>query len=340
MLEIRPRHGFRIHYFSAPVVRTTKMTLAAALLAAGCREGPSQGELDRLRREVQAEDARLRAVDATVAEPWRITVRTEAPGVRLSLSIEELAARADTEVETVGPSPGTAYASPHRFRGVRLARLLDGVDAGADGDVTLLGADGFFTTLRLEDVTRHPIVVAVQRDGAPIPRGEGGPVLVAIPLSRDADLAARYGETGFCFYLTGVVMGRPRPRLDVGGAPREPAELVRAGLVTRRQVARFRRGWPAGDGVALTGVRLAALVGEGAGARVTSFGRAREDAVVLTREEIASCDPLVVTGEDPVASPIPPSVGGPALLAPLASCAAGFASRPWPAFVDAIEATP
>lgn len=339
MLEIRPRHGFRIHYFSAPVVRTTKMTIAAALLAVGCREGPSRGELERLRAEARAEDARLRAVDAAVIGPWRITIRTGAPGVRASLSIEELAARADTEFETVGPSPGTAYASPHRFRGVRLARLLDGVDAGADGEVTLLGADGFFTTLRLEDVTRHPIVVAVQRDGAPIARADGGPVLVAIPLSRDADLAARYGETGFCFYLTGVVVGRPRPRLDVGGAPREPGELARAGLVTRRQVARFRRGWPAGEGVALTGVPLSALVGAG-GARVTSFGRAEEDALVLTREEIASCDPLVVVGGDPVADPIPPSAGGPALLAPLPTCAAGFASRPWPAFVDAIEAAP
>jgi len=86
------------------------------------------------------------------------------------------------------------------------------------------------STLRWDDVEKFPVLLAVERDGAPIARSEGGPVLLVLPLSLEASLAARYGENGFCFYVTGIAVGRPRPRVGVSGKVREPEELARLGL--------------------------------------------------------------------------------------------------------------
>lgn len=318
----------------------TKITYAVlfAGVVSGCRGGPSAEELARLRDEVRAEDARLRARDDAGAQTWTLNLRTSTPGVRRTFTLAELVGRARTEIRTVGPSSGTDYTTPHRFRGVRLAELVDGADPGPGGEVTLIGADGYYTALRWEDVQRYPILVAVERDGAPIARADGGPVLAALPLSLEADLAARYGEDGFCFYLTGIGVGRPRPRIDVDGMVREPEDLVRPGLVRRKQRVRFRRGWPASSELEIAGVRLSDVVGtKTSPVRVASFGRPPHDAVVMTPEELESCDPLLVVGPTPTTAPIPLGIGGPVLLAPLPTCTAAWAASPWPALVDGVE---
>lgn len=315
----------------------TSALLVAGLMA-GCKGGPSAEELARLRNEVRTEDARLRARDGTSAPEWTVQLRTSTPGVRRQFTLSELFGRARAEISTVGPSTGTDFTTPHLFRGVRLSELIDGADAGADGEVTLIGADGYYVGLRWEDVQRYPILVAVERDGAPIGRADGGPVLAALPLSLESDLAVRYGEDGFCFYLTGIGVGRPRPRIDVNGVVREPDDLVKGGLVHRRQRVRFRRGWSATAEVDVAGVRLSDVVGSTtAPVRVTSFGRPRRDDVVVTPDELASCDPLLVVGPTPTTTPLPLGIGGPVLLAPLPTCTAAWAARPWPTLVDGVE---
>lgn len=298
-----------------------------------CRRGPTAEERARLLDEVHAEDAKRRASVTNVAEPWVVEIRTDAPGVRRTLGFDELARRATETLTTVGPSPGAGFGTPNAYRGVRLSHLLDGVDAGSGASVTLVGEDGYFTRIAAEDVMRYPVLVAVERDGKPLARSDGGPVLAALPLSQVPDLAARYGADGFCFYLKGIIVGRPAARLSIEDRPYGPEELA-AKSVTRHHEVRFRRGWSAGA-VDVVGPRLASLVTSKGPFVVTTFGG--REGIVVTREELDACDPLLVIGRHPATEPLSTDSGGPILLAPLPSCKAPWAVGTWPAFVDGVE---
>lgn len=305
---------------------------------------PSAEEIARLRKEAKDEDARLRATrDAgPPPEQWSIEIRSAIAGAKTILTAGRLEETADKEVATIAPAADTGYKTEHRYKGVLLSKALAGVgtgDAGADSDVTIIGADGYWTVLKYEDVKLSPILLAVQRDGQRIPRHLGGPVLLVLPISGFPDLAVRYGENGWCYYVTGIAIGHPRARLRIGETVREPSELVAKGTTRRKQRVRFRRGW-SNDEVMLTGVKLADLFPGAKAVKVFSFGREDGKEVTVTADDMRACDPLLVLGESPMTKPLSPELGGPALLAPLPDCGASWAHAGWPTFVDTIQAVP
>ncbi len=318
---------------------------ALAIFALTCLscQGVAPEELARLRKEAKDEDARLRAAHDAGAPPpeaWSIEIRGAAAGSKTMLTAARIEAMADREIRTIAPSPDTGYKTEHKYKGVPLSRVLgDLPDAGPDTEVTVIGVDGFWTTLKRVDIEQAPILLAIERDGHRIPRHLGGPVLLALPLSSYPDFAVRYGENGWCYYVGAIGVGRPRARIRIGDTVREPSDLLAKGIVRRKQQVRFRRGW-SGDESALAGVRLADLFPNARGVRVWSFGREEGKEVVVTAEDMKTCDPLLVIGESPTKDPIPPSLGGPALLAPLPDCPAMWAHAAWPTFIDTLEAVP
>ncbi|MBS2017747.1 MAG: hypothetical protein JST00_33020 [Deltaproteobacteria bacterium] len=319
------------------------LVVALAIASAACGR-PSAEEIARLRAEAREEDARQRAgLDAgPPAEAWSIEIRSSVPGQKATLTAARLEETGDKEIVTIAPAADTGYKAEHRYKGMLLSKALDdlgGLDGGADTEVTILGADGYWTALRADDVKYSPILLAVLRDGRRIPRNLGGPVSLALPISSHPDLAVRYGENAWCFYVSGIIVGRPRARLRIDDAVREPSELVAKGATRRRQRVRFRRGW-SNDEVVLDGVRLAALFPSAKAVKVYSFGREPGSEVTITAEEMRACDPLVVLGDAPMTHPLAPNLGGPAVLAPLPGCGASWAQAGWPAFLDTLQAVP
>lgn len=319
------------------------LVLALGIALPACSR-PSAEEIAQLRKEAKDEDARLRASrdGGPPAEQWSIEIRSAIAGAKTILTAGRIEETADKEVTTIAPAADTGYKAEHRYKGILLSKALAGVgatDAGADDDVTVIGADGFWTVFKYDDVKFAPILLAVQRDGQHIPRHLGGPVLLVLPISSFPDLAIRYGENGWCYYVSGIAIGHPRARIRIGDTVREPSELVAKGMTRRKQRVRFRRGW-SGDEVMLSGVRLSALFPDAKAVKVFSFGREEGKEVVVTAEEMHACDPLLVLGDSPATRPISPTLGGPALLAPLPDCGASWAHAGWPAFIDTIQAVP
>lgn len=319
------------------------LLLALGIATAACSR-PSADEIARLRKEAKDEDAKARAArDAgPPPEQWTVEIRSAIAGAKTILTAGRIEETADEEVVTIAPASDTGYKAEHRYKGVLLSKALAGVgnaDAGADTEVTVIGADGFWTVFRYDDVKYAPILLSVLRDGKRIPRNLGGPVFLALPISSHPDLAIRYGENGWTYYVSGIVVGHPRARLRVDDVVREPSELVAKGATKRKQRVRFRRGW-SNDEVALSGARLLDLFPTAKGVEIFSFGREPGKEIVITADEMRACDPLLVLGDAPETQPIPPAIGGPALIAPLPDCGASWARAEWPALLDTLRAVP
>ena len=80
------------------------------------------------------------------------------------------------------------YNGPVQFEGVPMVRLMDAV--GAEGEkVTAVALNDYSMDIPLSDFTRFRVLLAMLRDGAPMPANERGPLFIVYPY--DADSALR-----------------------------------------------------------------------------------------------------------------------------------------------------
>lgn len=327
-----------------------------AILLSGCSQNPTEEQLTQWRADAIARNDAIVAQRGKTAKPqkWEFFVSGQTTKGSQTLDWDELEAMATSRVSTTSPHNSKDLKAMLYFRGIAVSQLLDrfGVKPTATS-VTFLGYDGFRSTVSISDLRRYPIMLALERDGRPISRSEGGPLFLIFPQSQYPQLQQKYAEQFWTFYVTNAIVGNESPQIRIGNQILDSKTLDKLPLITVEETVGYRQGWPIGK-VKLHGVRVRDVL---RAAKVTiadnnvvivkgksAVSRDPNNYLRLRSADIRHCDILLVTrwGEDK--QPIPAKLGGPITLALTGSCYAtsDFQSpvdddRRWLTFVEELE---
>ena len=318
---------------------------ATATATAACDRAPRAEELDRLHGEAVRANAEAAARAPRGDEPgFQLTVSGQLGRPADTLAWPALEHLATARVRTLNIQ-APERPTPTEFRGVLVRDLLDRFAANpAAREATVVSLDGFRATVDLADARRYRMLLAIEADGAPIPRTSGGPIFLIHPLSENGPaLRARYPDRFWAFYVTHLIVGTEAPRLDVDGHVLERAALEAAPPASYDGKVGWKVDWPADAvhvrGIAVVDALAAAGVPLPARGRVIVRGKAEVHhdparPIAFTVEELARCRPLLALREGPTEAPIPARLGGPIALVP-APC--GDGDGRWVTFVDSIH---
>jgi len=339
---------------AALIVLALAIALAAA--AAACTDRPSDAELDAWRREADDWNARLVLAHGREAREreakerdWTLVVSGQTgTGKDVRLKLADLEPLATTRVRTT-VATDVADKKVVEFRGVRLQDLLEraGMAPGVS-EVTCVAFDAYRATVPVEDIRRYPILLALERDGQPIPRKQGGPLCLVFPESDHKELRARYTDKFWAWYVTHVIVGTETVRLRVGGREIDLAALDALAQISFEGTVGYKLHWP--KRTMLHGVRLrdalaAAGLALAPGGAVVVRGKPPVDRdpanpLKLDAADVLAFDILLATRYDDDRRPIPARLGGPVTLALPAQCAAKYGDRRWITFVEEVESAP
>jgi len=322
-----------------------RSVLALALLVAlGCGRQPSGAELDALHDEAVRENAARATQYASrpAHEAWSLSIQGEATPLELDWS--RLDALATTHIKTSSPVRTRDTKAVLDYRGVLLSKLLEVAHAKAGADsLTFVASDGFIASVDAADARRFPIMLAVELDGKPIARSDGGPLLLAFPESDFPEVRAKYKEVSWCFYAMTMIVGREPASLDVDGTMLNEQALRQLPMAGTTGLVKYRFGWPSAP-VATRGPRLRDVLARGGvkldrASRVVVRGKQRgaEDARrwTLSGGDVLDCDAyLALTWGDDNAE-IPAKMGGPLTLVVPDAC--HFEASNWPGFVTQLH---
>jgi len=323
-----------------------RSALAVVVLVA-CGQGPSSGELERLRAEAAAANAVAIAAhsDEAAHEPGRsLTITGQLGTPAATLEWAALDAASTTHVLTVNPQNPTDRTRVIDYRGVLARDLLDRYAASPDArEVTFVALDGFRSTVEQSALRRFRVLLAIAADGAPIDRATGGPIYLVFPHSEAPESIALFPDRFWSFYVTHVVVGTEAARVRVGEHVLDAAALAGLPATSLDGQVAWKVNWPSTP-VHLRGVRLtdalhAAGVTVPAGGRVIVRGKAvihrdPADPIALAAADLERCGFLLVShwGDDD--APVPARLGGPIALAVPPTCGAQYGDRFWIPFVE------
>ena len=167
-----------------------------------------QEALDANQQAVSAASETLQDGDTSQDHELRILGGSESTQPT-QLGWAELQALPQTEVHTISPHQTGIKGTVYHYRGVAVSELLKhhGVAKTAQ-QVTFVAYDGFRSTVSVKDLMNYPILIATERNGRPIPRGEGGPILLVF-YSEHPELASRYPDRWWVFYVNHLVVDTP-----------------------------------------------------------------------------------------------------------------------------------
>lgn len=305
------------------------------LVAVGCARQPSGADLDALRDEAVRQNTALATQYASrpAHEAWSLSIQGEATPLVLDWS--RLDALATTHVKTSSPVRTRDTSAVLDYRGVLLSKLLELAHAREAVDtLTFVASDGFISAVDASDARRFPIMLAVELDGKPIARSDGGPLLLVFPESEFPEVRAKYKEVSWCFYATTLIVGREPLRVDVGGTTLSEQVLRQLPMAGNKGLVKYRFGWPSGP-VATRGPRVRdVLARAGAklerGSRVTIVGKDAHRSS-LSGADVLDCDAYLALSWGDDNAEIPAKMGGPLTLVVPDAC--HFADSHWPDFV-------
>lgn len=327
--------------------------LFLTLFTSACDNRPTKAQLELWQQQAIARNAQMLKVHGTqdTQTGWELFVagRTTRPQ-SAPLTWTELEKLATTHITTIDPnSPNSGTMSD--FRGVPISQLLDpyGV-VSAVREITFLAFDGYSSTVSLEDVRAYPIMIALERDGKPIPRHEGGPVYLTFPYHDYPQLQQKYPDRFWVFYVAYVIAGTEPIELRVGDRIFKNTDLNELTQVTIEETVGYKIGWPS-QKVKLRGVRVRDIL-KAAGLQLPDQGnviirgkapvyRDPNHPIALNLAAIKACDILLAThwGENEL-QPIPAKMGGPLTLAFPRECPVEMGEQRWVTFVQELEIQP
>lgn len=257
----------------------------------------------------------------------------------MSLSWEELHGLPQTDVHTISPHQTSIKGTVYHYRGVAVRDLLTHHSVSENAEkITFVAYDGFRSTVSVQDLKDYPIIVATERNGRPIPRGEGGPLLLVFPYSDHPELAARYLDRWWVFYVNHLIVDTPPIELDVVGTRVDRATFDSLPTGQLWVTGRYKVNWPASQ-VLLKGVFLRDLLHHAGvrlepGEKVVLSGMApiHHDAsrpMLVSSEQIERCDVLVASHKGSEAEPITSEYGGPLVMAYSPECSEELEDRSW-----------
>ena len=346
----RRRSRFAGFVASAPKIAAVALALSSA---SACDKSPSKSDLAAWRSAAHdLNDAAVSAHKTAAGDAaWSVAVSGQVTGRRVRLDWARLEELATTHVKTRAPHHTSNPQEVIDWRGVPVGALLDSLGAAPSSEtVTLIGSDLFSVTVDYADLRKWPnIILAIEQDGKPIKRSEAGPVVLVFPYSESPDVALKYNELFWAFYVSHVVVDHDDIALRIGSRTLDHAAFDKLPRVALEGNVGFRIHWPSGK-TAVQGVRLrdamaaaGASVPDGSTVVIRSKTPALpEDAheMRLDAADLRTCEIILALtwGKDRAA--IPADMGGPVALGLGPTCRAKYdkaGKNPWPVYVEEIE---
>ncbi len=329
------------------------LTCCLFLLAfmSGCQnQKPTDAQMEAWRNEAMQKNAAMVAAHTNnrQRQQWNLEIQGKtAAGKSVRLTMQELDALATTHIRT--RSPHNTSNNPDRifdFRGVAISKLLDKFGITDSKEVTLVAFDSYRATVSIADLRTYPIVIALERNGMPISRSEGGPLSLVFPYTDYPQLEQKYPDRFWAFYVTNLIVGTEPVRLRVGETPLDAKTISKLPQVTIEEAVGYPIGWPIGK-VKLTGVRVRDVLAA-AGVTLPENGmvivrgkapvsRNALNPIRLAANEVRDCDILFATHWGNEREPIPAKMGGPVTLAFPSNCQARYENQRWLTFVEQLE---
>jgi DMSO/TMAO reductase YedYZ molybdopterin-dependent catalytic subunit len=327
----------------------TQVITPIALLTS-CQPKVSNSQLTRWHQEAVAENDRLtQRQSADLSKNWKLTVQgqVQAP---LTLTWPQIQANAKDSFASLKPYPDSP-STPSNFRGIAVNSLLDrvGVQAGAT-EVTIVAADAYYATMPLKDFVSQRGLLAVEENGKPIRRTDGGPLHLVFDHG-DNKQQSKAVRNEWVYYVTHLIIGTEPIRLKVGEAKTlNRFDLEKLPRQTMTTFVGYKIGWSA-EPVKLTGVKLKDVLNSvnmnlPAKALIKVHRKAMvpndpQKTVLLSTDMINSCDVMLAYGWGTDSQNIPASKGGPLTLAYGKNCTSDAVKNlAWLPFVESITVEP
>ena len=328
---------------------TQLVTLAVCL--PGCTNQPTDAQLDVWHKEAVARNAQMVATHTNEAQKreWQLVIEGQTTtGKAVKLNWRQLEPLATTQVLSASPFK---KADPTNtlidFKGVKVSTLLEKFGA-APGvtTVTFVAYDAYWQTVKLADLRRYPIIFALERNGKPIARQDGGPLFLVFPHHQYPETQKKFNERFWVYYVTNMVIGTEPVLVRVGDRQFDLAALNQLPQVTLQTFVGYKIGWP-NTQVKLHGVRVRDVL-TATGVQLPTNGgvivrgkppvyRDPANPIRLTAASVQACDILLVTRWGENNQPIPAKLGGPVTLALPPNCPSLSGKQRWATFVEELE---
>lgn len=322
------------------------------LLFTGCHKQPTQAQLEQWHQEAIAQN---RAILARQEQnkpkiKWQFTVQGQTlTGKPVTLSESKLNALAQTSVNTTDPHHTSNSQAVLNFRGIAVSKLLDEFGVAPNVEtVTFVSYDAYRATVKVSDLRKYPIILALERNQQKIARSDGGPIYLVFPKQDFPQLQEIYPDRFWAFYVTDMIVGTESIQLQVGERFLNAANLNKLPQYTMEETVGYRIGWPANK-VKLYGVRLqdvltsAGLQLPGRGAIIvrgkSPIYHDLTNPIRIEASDVKRCNILLATHWGEERKPIPAKMGGPVTLAFSSTCQSPSDNRRWVTFVEKIELT-
>ncbi|WP_414529595.1 molybdopterin-dependent oxidoreductase [Nodularia chucula] len=319
----------------------------AMLCLGGCTERPTDSQLAVWRRQASDRNAEIVAEKTknNQQREWDLVIQGQtATGTTETLNWSQLQDLATVNINTVD---GNNIVNPQRifkFTGISINSLIKnfGIQKYIT-EITFVSYDAYQVTVRIEDLLKYPIILAVAKDGEPIPREQGGPIYLIFPYTQHPEIRKNYDEGMWAFYVTHVIFGTESAKVSIGNSELNLADLDQLPQVNLTKRVGYRVWWPSGQ-VQLHGVRLRdvlslANVNLNTISSVVVRGKAEvyrrnTEPIELLTEDILKCDILLVTRWGQEKQQIPAKMGGPVTLAFSDNCPSRTKNQRWVTFVE------
>ncbi|MEB3338918.1 MAG: molybdopterin-dependent oxidoreductase [Leptolyngbyaceae bacterium] len=320
----------------------------------GCVEQPTQTQLDTWRQEARDRNAQLIAVhrQGSQEQTGELAIQGQTQeakaGQEHRLDWQALDALATHHTRTTDALNVITPDAQFDFRGILVSKLLEQVQIDPTvTDVTFVSQDAYRVNIPIAELRRYPIAIALERDGKPIPKNQGGPLYLVFPHTQHPEIKQKYGAAYWAFYVTHLVLGTEPIRLRVGKREFNADDLNQLPQATQTEFVGFKIAWPNGkvklQGVYLRDVLKAAGISLSSTSNVIIRGKPliyhdATNPIYLSAAEVKNCDILLATRWGDDLQPIPAKLGGPVALAFPPVCLGKSArDQRWVTFVEVLE---
>ncbi len=323
----------------------------AMVCLGGCTEKPTDAQLEVWRKEASDRNAEIVTEKAqnNQQQQWNLVIQGQtATGKTETLDWSQLQDLATVNINTVDGNNIVNPKKVFKFTGISVNSLIKNFAAqGEITEITFVCYDAYQVTINIKDLLKYPIILAVAKDGQPIPREQGGPIYLIFPYTQYPEIRKNYDEGMWAFYVTHVIFGTETAKVSIGDSELNLADLDQLPQVSLTQNVGYRVWWPSGQ-VKLHGVRLRDVLSL-AGVQLNTLSsvvvrgkaavyRRNAEPIELVTEDILKCDIILATRWGEEKQLITAQMGGPVTLAFGDDCPSRTKKQRWVTFVE--ELTP
>jgi hypothetical protein len=328
------------------------VTLGIAILClGGCTQKPTNQQLEVWRKQASDRNAEILAeTGKNHQQPeWNLVIQGQtATGETETLNWSQLEDLATVNLNTIDANNIINANKVFQFTGISVKKLIEkfGIDREIT-EITFVCYDAYQVTIKVQDLLKYPIILAIARDGQPIPRDQGGPIYLIFPYTQHPEIRKQYDEGMWGFYVTHVIFGTEEAKVSVGERELNLTDFDELPQVSLTQSVGYRVWWPSSQ-VQLSGVRLRDVLqlADVNLNKITSVivrgkppvYRVNTEPIELLTEDILKCDIILATRWGEEKQVIPARMGGPVTLAFGDNCPSRTKNQRWVTFVEELIA--